>query len=81
MSYKITNEQIEWFKKNYPVLGRKKCASNLNTSIRFCDTLAKRYNIKVSKQRKSSVARENAYEQFKLIRKSRSENANELPKH
>jgi hypothetical protein len=78
MSYKITNEQIEWFKENYPVLGRKECASNLNTSIGFCGILAKRYNIKVSKQRKSSIARENAYKQFELIRKLRSENAKKI---
>jgi hypothetical protein len=67
----LSNKQIKWFTKNYPSLGPKKCSDKMGVILSYIIHLATKLGLKVSKKRKSSVSRRNAYKQFKTLRKER----------
>jgi hypothetical protein len=71
MAYKISEEQKEWFKNNYPLLGAKGCSLKLKVSVYTCQHWANKLGIKLCHHRRSEIARKNAYSQFKKLREKR----------
>lgn len=73
MAYKVSKEQMDWLKNNYPLLGAKECALKLKISTCTCQSWANRLGIKLSHRRRSEISRKNAYKQFKKLREKRLE--------